>query len=75
MIFPNGLTSPNSDTDLNDASQVKQLRSGGFTYVLPAEISLLLVIVGVPAILLGRFLLRRFKRIRSKQGEGVSFSP
>ena len=68
VVFPNGLASPDPTTELVDASELRQLGTGGFTYLLPAEIWLVLVLVGVPALVVGKLLLRRFRQGRSKQG-------
>lgn len=65
VIFPNGLASPDPDTELADASQLKQLRSGGFTYVLPGEIWVLVLI----SVVLGKLLQRRLKKVQARHGD------
>ena len=69
VVLPNGITSA-SDVDddwpvgnFEDATEVRQLRSLAYTFLLPLEIWMLLIAVGIP-ILLGSTLVVRWIRSR-----------
>lgn len=60
-IIPNGLKSPVPDAALVDAPQVMRLSSGRFTYLLPAEIWLLLGLAAGFVVLIWKLVMRRPK--------------
>ena len=71
VVLPNGITSVDDVDDwpggnLQDAREVTQLRSRGYTYFLPVEIWIFLIFVSVP-------IFRAVRWYRSRQArEGIS---
>jgi hypothetical protein len=69
VMLPNGITSVSDVNDdwpvgnFEDATEVRQLRSLAYTFLLPMEIWMLLIVVGIP-ILLGSTLVVRWIRSR-----------
>jgi hypothetical protein len=69
VIIPNGLASPDPDSKLVHASQLKQLRGRvRYTFIFPVEIWLLiLIIAGIPTIMVG-ILHRKEKTLKGIGG-------
>jgi hypothetical protein len=69
VILPNGLVP--LDGNAKDAPEVSQLRSRAFTFVLPMELWILQVVVGVPLVLIGAVLVRR-RRSRQRSAQSAT---
>ncbi len=73
-VLPNGITSPNANDDesvwsgghLSDATEVLELRSLLFTFVLPLEVWGILVIFVAPVAIMVTTLRRKAKRRRTE---------
>ncbi len=74
VVLPNGITSVSGWPvgSLEDAAEVAQLRSLAFTFLLPMEIWLLLVVVGIPMLLTMPRFMRWAKRHRPASGDTAS---
>ena len=72
--LPNGITPPDANDDesvwpdgrLAEASEVSDLRSLAYTYILPLELWGVLVVVVVPVAILATVFLRRRKRRKAR---------
>ena len=66
VICPNGFQ-PVSDNDkLSNAEVVTKLKTGGFTFLLPIELWILGLVIGLPLILATLFVVRVRRRRRSE---------
>lgn len=62
VVLPNGIVP--LDGDEVEAWEVTQLRASAFTYVLPIELWVLLILIVVPVVLYGIYSVRRERRQR-----------
>jgi hypothetical protein len=73
-VLPNGITPPDANDDesvwpdgrLTDATEVSELRSLLYTYVLPLELWGILVIVVAPLTILATVVIRKFRRRKTR---------
>ena len=66
VVFPNGLASVSEETELSDAEAIRKLRSGGYTYLLPIELWIVILVVGFPIILVLAFIAHCLRRRRRR---------
>ncbi len=60
VVLPNGIVP--LDDNAPDAPEVTQLRGRAYTYILPLELWVLLIVIGVPVVLCCTFVRRRRRR-------------
>ena len=73
-VLPNGITPPDANDDesvwpdgrLTDASEIRELGSLLYTYVLPLELWGILVIVVAPVAIVATVFIRRFRRRKTR---------
>jgi hypothetical protein len=68
VLLPNGIVALDGKT--KDAPEVTRLRGRAYTFILPMELWVLLIVVGVPVVLCGRFIVRRHCG-KGSVGDGV----
>ncbi|MDA7901930.1 hypothetical protein N9B48_02790 [bacterium] len=72
--LPNGITPPDANDDesvwqdgrLTDATEIRELRSLLYTYVLPLEVWAILVLVVAPTTIVATVFIRRLKRRKTE---------
>jgi hypothetical protein len=77
VIFPNGLQPVSQGAKLTDAPAVIQLSGGGYTFLLPMELWILALVIGVPTALVVVVIvcmLRRTSRLKKACGAAASGS-
>ena len=62
VIFPNGFQPLSNDAKLTDAPAVSQLSGGGYTFLLPIELWIVALVIGVPAALVIVTVVRLLRR-------------
>jgi hypothetical protein len=67
VIFPNGFQPILGGDTLTDAEVVAQLNMGGFTFLLPIEIWIISLVIGVAIFFLVLFVARVFRSTRAKE--------
>ncbi len=67
VVLPNGIVP--LDGNAGEAPELMQLRGREFTYILPMEIWVILIVVGVPVFFCVKWIIRRHKKRRISNRE------
>ena len=66
VVFPNGLASTSGEARLSDADAVQKLSSGGFTFLLPIELWIVFLVIGIPIAIIFVLVIVFVRRRRSR---------